>query len=104
MRDFPTLLAADPTADRISQKRPPPSSYLPTALEAQAHLRVPTRVNRRVVVPRVFERVGDRWEVAVAASDDGFTQVSFVNSIATSKGGTHVGHVTDQVRERAGAK
>lgn len=26
-------------------------------------------------IPRVFEKVGDRWEVAVAASDDGFTQV-----------------------------
>eukprot|EP00967_Tisochrysis_lutea_P091945 scaffold132354_cov32-Tisochrysis_lutea.AAC.4 len=26
-------------------------------------------------VPRVFEKVGDRWEVAVAASDDGFNQV-----------------------------
>ena len=25
-------------------------------------------------VPRVFERVSDRWEVAVAASDDGFHQ------------------------------
>ncbi|EOD22469.1 hypothetical protein EMIHUDRAFT_458166 [Emiliania huxleyi CCMP1516] len=48
-------------------------------------------------VPRVFEKVGDRWEVAVAASEDGFAQVSFVNSIATSKGGTHVNHVADQV-------
>lgn len=27
-------------------------------------------------IPRVFEKVGERWEVAVAASDDGFTQVS----------------------------
>ena len=51
-------------------------------------------------VPRVFEKVGDRWEVAVAASEDGFAQVSFVNSIATSKGGTHVNHVADQVVDR----
>ena len=49
--------------------------------------------------PRIFEKCGERWEVCVAASDDGFQQVSFVNSIATSskEGGTHVKHVTDQV-------
>lgn len=47
--------------------------------------------------PRVYEKVSDRWEVCVAPSDDGFTQVSFVNSIATTKGGKHVDHVTDQL-------
>ena len=51
-------------------------------------------------VPRVYERVSDRWEVCVAASDDGFQQVSFVNAIATSKGGTHVGHFSEQVVDR----
>ena len=30
-------------------------------------------------------------------SDDGFQQFSFANSIATTKGGTHVSHVTEQV-------
>ena len=50
--------------------------------------------------PRVSEKVADRWEVAVGASDDGFQQVSFVNSIATTKGGTHVAHVVDQVVEK----
>lgn len=34
----------------------------------------------------VYERFNDRWEVAVATSDMGFQQISFVNSIATSKG------------------
>ncbi|CAG8482548.1 2580_t:CDS:10 [Diversispora eburnea] len=44
------------------------------------------------------EVVSDRWELAVAASHDGqFQQVSFVNSIATTKGGTHVNHVLDQL-------
>ena len=51
-------------------------------------------------LPRTFEKVTDRWEVAIAPSDDGFQQVSFVNSIATTKGGTHIGHVADQVVER----
>ena len=50
--------------------------------------------------PRIFEKCGERWEVCVAASDDGFQQVSFVNSIATTKGGTHVNHVAEQVVER----
>lgn len=32
-----------------------------------------------------YEQVNDRWEVAVTLSDKGFQQVSFVNSIATTK-------------------
>lgn len=32
-----------------------------------------------------YENVNARWEVAVALSDKGFQQVSFVNSIATTK-------------------
>jgi DNA topoisomerase-2 len=36
----------------------------------------------------------DHWTVCVAPSDDGFEQVSFVNGICTTKGGTHVDHVT----------
>ena len=38
-----------------------------------------------------------RWEVAICVSDQGFQQISFVNSIATLKGGKHVDHVTDMV-------
>lgn len=45
----------------------------------------------------VYENVNERWEVAVTLSDSGFQQVSFVNSIATTKGGTHVNHVADNV-------
>lgn len=44
----------------------------------------------------VYEAVNPRWEVGVAVSDRGFQQVSFVNSIATTKGGRHVDYVTDQ--------
>lgn len=33
----------------------------------------------------VYENCGHRWEVAVTMSDSGFKQVSFVNSIATTK-------------------
>ena len=47
--------------------------------------------------PRVAIKLGDRWEVAVAPSDGQFVQVSFVNAIATTKGGTHVTAIVDQV-------
>ncbi|KAI8814919.1 DNA topoisomerase [Cladochytrium replicatum] len=45
--------------------------------------------------PIIYERVNDRWEVAFTLSDGQFQQVSFVNSICTSKGGTHTNHVAD---------
>ena len=45
----------------------------------------------------VYERCGARWEVAVCVSDKGFQQMSFVNSIATTKGGRHVDHVVSLV-------
>ncbi|KAJ1510426.1 DNA topoisomerase 2 [Coelomomyces lativittatus] len=48
----------------------------------------------------VYERVSDRWEVAVGVSDGQFNQMSFVNSICTSKGGTHVDYITNQLVNR----
>ena len=47
--------------------------------------------------PRASIKVGDRWEIVVAPSDGQFQQVSFVNGICTTKGGTHVGLVVDQI-------
>lgn len=44
-----------------------------------------------------YENVNERWEVAVTMSERGFQQVSFVNSIATTKGGRHVDHVSDAI-------
>lgn len=48
-------------------------------------------------VKAVYENVNERWEVSVALSDKGFQQMSFVNSIATTKGGRHIDYVTDMV-------
>lgn len=45
----------------------------------------------------VYEQCGERWEIACCPSDRGFQQVSFVNSIATTKGGRHVDHVVDTI-------
>jgi len=44
----------------------------------------------------VHEVVNDRWEIVATQSEKGFQQVSFVNSIATSKGGRHVDYIADQ--------
>merc|ERR1719327_1255280 len=49
---------------------------------------------------KVQEKNGERWEIVCALSSDGFQQVSFVNSINTLKGGTHVDHVTSQIVEQ----
>ena len=42
----------------------------------------------------------DRWDIGFAVSDGSFNQVSFVNSIATTSGGTHVNHIADQIIEK----
>ena len=47
-------------------------------------------------VKKYHEKVNPRWEVCVIPYDE-FMQVSFVNSICTIRGGTHVNHVTDQI-------
>lgn len=37
------------------------------------------------------------WEIGFAVSNGFFQQVSFVNSIATTSGGTHVSHISGQI-------
>ena len=46
-----------------------------------------------------YRKVNARWEVGIAKNDhnNGFTQVSFVNSILTSDGGKHVDYITEQI-------
>uniref|UniRef100_A0A7N0T385 DNA topoisomerase 2 n=1 Tax=Kalanchoe fedtschenkoi TaxID=63787 RepID=A0A7N0T385_KALFE len=53
--------------------------------------------SREEPLPRITETVNDRWEVCVSLSEGQFQQVSFVNGIATIKGGTHVDYVTNQI-------
>jgi DNA topoisomerase-2 len=47
--------------------------------------------------PKLFEKGGERWDVCLSISDGEFQQVSFVNSICTMTGGTHVKHVVDKI-------
>ena len=45
----------------------------------------------------ITESPDPRWEIGFAVSDGTFQQVSFVNSIATTSGGTHVNYIADQI-------
>lgn len=47
--------------------------------------------------PCAFEKVNERWEIGVSVSDGSFQQVSYVNSICTTKGGQHVNYIVDQI-------
>lgn len=50
---------------------------------------------------RVYEAPDERWEYAVALSETHeFAQVSFVNGIATTKGGKHVDYVMGQITRK----
>ncbi|KAJ1280587.1 hypothetical protein BS78_04G244200 [Paspalum vaginatum] len=53
--------------------------------------------DRHDKMSRIYEKVNDRWEVCVYQSEGQFQQVSFVNRIATTRGGTHVDYVTNQI-------
>ncbi|KAH9466514.1 hypothetical protein MJO28_000904 [Puccinia striiformis f. sp. tritici] len=56
--------------------------------------------NGAIKTPIIYEECGKRWEIAFTPSDGQFQQVSFCNSIATTKGGTHVEHVVKQLVDK----
>lgn len=47
----------------------------------------------------IFEdtKAHQRWQIGFTVSDGSFQHVSFVNSIATTAGGTHVNYIADQI-------
>jgi DNA topoisomerase-2 len=52
---------------------------------------------------RIYEQFDERWEYAVALSPTHeFTQISFVNGIATFKGGKHVDYIVGQITRKLG--
>lgn len=69
--------------------------YVKAIQESSPDIAIENEANNRT--PIVHEVINDRWELAFAVSDGNFNQVSFVNSIATTAGGTHVKYVTDQI-------
>ena len=54
----------------------------------------------KVEYPKIEVNSTERWEVIFSMTDGSFQQVSFVNGICTSKGGTHVNYIMDQIIER----
>ncbi len=52
--------------------------------------------------PKIYDKDmnNERWEVVVSLSDGQFQQVSFANSICTTRGGTHVEYITGQLVEK----
>lgn len=50
--------------------------------------------------PKIHEVINNRWEVVMTVSENQFTQASFVNSICTSRGGTHVNAIVDQITDK----
>ena len=48
-------------------------------------------------VEEVFYEESPRWKIGIGLSEDGFQQVSFVNSVETKDGGTHVEYVANQI-------
>ena len=54
----------------------------------------------KVEFPKIEANSTERWEVIFSMTDGTFQQVSFVNGICTSKGGTHVNYIIDQIIDR----
>ena len=66
-------------------------------LESYASLYLGAKGRGADSVPRAYARINPRWEVVASVSDDGFSQVSFVNGVWTAKGGRHVDAVAATV-------
>lgn len=58
----------------------------------------------RLYVDEVVYEGSERWRIAVGTSNGSLQQVSFVNGVSTSDGGTHVDYVANQVVDAVRAK
>ncbi|KAK7898381.1 hypothetical protein WMY93_019234 [Mugilogobius chulae] len=69
-----------------------------TSFRSYVELYVKDKVDETGVALKVVnEAVNERWDVCLTMSEKGFQQISFVNSIATTKGGRHIDYVVDQI-------
>jgi DNA topoisomerase-2 len=67
--------------------------YLNSATEENADPSAPAPAKPLII----YEQINQRWEIACSLSDGSFQQISFANSIATTKGGTHVNLIAEQI-------
>lgn len=49
---------------------------------------------------RFYDCVNENWDIAASYSEQGFSQVSFVNGVNTMKGGKHVDYVVNQLLKK----
>ncbi|KAG7342106.1 DNA gyrase subunit beta [Nitzschia inconspicua] len=61
-----------------------------------------TNMYRKEDAPQMcYTNIGSRWQVGIGLSDEhSFESVSFVNGMATSRGGTHVNAIINQVTKK----
>jgi DNA topoisomerase-2 len=71
--------------------------YLKATTQAAEEAAGGAAVNKPAII---YEIVNKRWEVAFALSEGQQQQVSFANSIATIKGGTHVDMISTQLANK----
>ena len=51
----------------------------------------------------VYESINERWQIGISTSSDKFEHFSFVNGIATPKGGKHVDYISKQIISKLSA-
>lgn len=74
------------------------AQYVRMFLDADALANGAEGEKRDVLVESITDKAGlKRWEIAITTSDGDMKQVSFVNSIWTIRGGTHVNAIADKI-------
>jgi DNA topoisomerase II len=72
------------------------SDYLQLFCDAETHPDEAAVSEKKSSTPAML-KINDQWEIGVIPSPTGaFEQMSFVNSVWTTRGGTHVNHITSQ--------
>jgi len=73
-------------SEPLKRTGPRPVSLQVTGFRSYVDLYVKDKLDETGVTLKVVnESVNERWEVGLAMSEKGFQQISFVNSIATTK-------------------
>lgn len=73
------------------------SQYMKLFTEHSNSLQTPENKEMKNIFDKSITKINDRWEVGIIPSPTGSHEhISFVNSVWTSRGGTHVNHITNQ--------
>ena len=89
-KDFVGLFADEGGSKRKKAKNTPTAGLT----QEQEHAQAQEQEQEQALV---FADENPRWQVGVRCSSGRFTQVSFVNNMATHRGGTHVAYIANQI-------